>query len=74
MEFILALRIKKPYTQPAVFEERSGSLYMQERLVSWQVENEQGKLEYPYYRTVYKKPGGALITREDGMPVYSSKK
>lgn len=64
--------LKKPYTLPAVFEEHSGSLYMQEHLVSWQIEDEQGKIEYPYYRAVYKKPEGALITRDDAQPVYST--
>lgn len=63
--------LKKPYTQPPIFEKHSGSLYMQEHLVSWQVENDQGKLEYPYYRAVYKQPEGELITREDAKQVYS---
>lgn len=64
--------LKKPYTLPAVFEEHSGSLFMQEHLVSWQIENEQGKVDYAYYRAVYKKPDGALITRDDAKPVYSA--
>jgi len=66
--------LKKPYMIPPVFEKHSGSLYMQENLVSWQIQNESGVLQYPYYRAVYKEPNGAIITRDDAEPVYPSKK
>ena len=62
--------LKKPYTMPPEFIEGTGSLYMQENLVSWQIEKEPGVCEYPYYRAVYKKPYGDLITREDAVSVY----
>lgn len=62
--------LKKPYTMPPEFEENIGSLFMRENLVSWQVEKEPGKYEYSYYRAVFKKPYGVLITREDAEPVY----
>jgi len=66
--------LKKPYTLPVEFEEGSGSLYMKENLVSWQIEKEPGKCEYAYYRAVYKKPDGPQITREDAEPVYPKEK
>lgn len=62
--------LKKPYTMPPEFIEGSGSLYMRENLVSWQIEKEPGVCDYPYYRTVYDKPFGKLITKEDAVPVY----
>jgi len=55
--------IKKPYIQPAEFEEGSGSLYMKENLVSWQIETERGVHDSRYYRAVFKKPYGAQITK-----------
>lgn len=63
--------LKKPYTMPPEFEEHTGALFMRENLVSWQVEKEPGKYEYSYYRAVFKKPYGDLITRADAKPVYS---
>ena len=66
--------LKKPYIIPYEFEECHGSLFMKEHLVSWQIEKEPGVCEYPYYRAVYKQPAGALINRDDGKPVYPSKK
>ena len=66
--------LKKPYTMPPEFEERSGSLYMRENLVSWQIETEPGRCEYAYYRAVFKKPYGEPITREDAKPVYQKEK
>lgn len=65
--------LKKSYTMPPEFEEHSGSLYMRENLVSWQIEAEPGRCENSYYRSVYKKPYGELITREDAEPVYQKK-
>ena len=66
--------LKKPYTIPAEFEKCKGSLYMRENLVSWQIEKEDGKLDYTYYRAVYKKPHGELIKREEAKPVYPTEK
>ena len=66
--------LKKPYTMPPEFIEGSGSLYMRENLVSWQIEKELGVCEYPYYRAVFKKPYGDLITKEDAVPVYQKEK
>ncbi|MBP9726702.1 MAG: hypothetical protein KBD83_04480 [Gammaproteobacteria bacterium] len=63
--------LKKPYTQPAEFEEGSGSLYMKENLVSWQTETGSGVYDSPYYRAVFKKPYGDQITKEDAEPVYA---
>jgi len=63
--------LKKPYTMPAEFEEGSGSLYMKENLVSWQIEKEPGVCDYAYYRAVFKKPYGAQLTKEDAEPVHS---
>ncbi len=63
--------LKKPYSMPAEFEEGSGSLYMKENLVSWQIEKEPGICDYAYYRAVFKKPNGAQLTKEDAKPVYS---
>ncbi len=63
--------IKKPYIMPPEFEEGSGSLYMKENLVSWQIEKEPGVCDYSYYRAVYKKPNGAQLRKEDAEPVYS---
>jgi hypothetical protein len=65
--------LKKPYTQPAEFEEGSGSLYMKENLVSWQIETEPGVYDYAYYRAVFKKPFGDQITKEDAEPVYAKR-
>ncbi len=62
--------IKKPYTIPVEFVACSGSLFMRENLVSWQVEKEQGVYDYPYYRAVFKEPHGAQIRKEDGELVY----
>ena len=63
--------LKKPYTMPAEFEEGSGSLYMKENLVSWQIEKEPGVCDYAYYRAVFKKPYGAQLRKEDAEPVYA---
>lgn len=59
---------------PPAFEKHTGTLYMQENQVSWRAEKEPGVYEYAYYRSVYKEPNGALITREDGEPVYKNDK
>ena len=66
--------LKKPYTIPPEFEEHSGSLYMRENLVSWQIEKEPGQCENPYYRTAFKQPNGSPITREEAEPVYQKGK
>jgi hypothetical protein len=63
--------LKKPYTMPPEFEEGSGSLYMKENLVSWQIETDPGVHDSPYYRAVFKKPYGAQLTKEDAEPVYA---
>lgn len=66
--------LKKSYPQPVEFIKNSGSLYMRENLVSWQVEKEPGVCEFPLYRAVYAEPEGRIITREDAEPVYYNKK
>jgi len=66
--------IKKPYLVPAEFEEHSGSIFMRENLVSWQIEKESGILDYGCYRAVFKKPYGDYVTREDAEPVYEKEK
>ncbi len=62
--------IKKPYTIPVEFIKCSGSLFMRENLVSWQVEKEPGVYDYQYYRAVFKEPHGSQIKKENGELVY----
>jgi len=38
--------LKKPYTVPFEFEKCSGTLFMQEHLVSWKIEKEPGIYDY----------------------------
>ncbi len=66
--------LKKPYTIPPEFEKCEGSLYMQENLVSWQIEKTPGVLkDYSYYRSIFKEPYGKVLTKEDAEPVLSQK-
>lgn len=64
--------LRKPYTLPVEFEEITGSVFMREDLVSWQLEKEDGRLDYTYYRSVYKEPNmlSEVLTREEAEPVY----
>ena len=62
--------LKKPYALPVEFEKCSGTLFMREDLVSWQIEKGPGSYDYTYYRAVFKKPHGEQIKREDGEPIF----
>ena len=63
--------LKIPYTVPAEYEKLKGSVYMQEHLVSWEVEEPKLERYQNYYRAVYKKPeAGAEMMRDDAEAVY----
>jgi len=63
--------IRVTYSFPAEYERIDGSVFMQEHLVSWNIEGEAGR-NHGYQRVIYKsvKPELVEIKREEGTPVF----